>query len=316
MLSIYAAFFLDFLFGDPYWFPHPVRLIGNYIIGFEKSIRKFIKSRAGLKAAGVILTLTTVFISYFSFYYILIFAKGINNYLYVVLNIVLMYFCIAPKCLSKEGMNIYNYLKKDDIKGAREQLSYIVGRDTNNLNESEIVRATVETVAENTSDGVIAPLFYMFIGGAPLAFAYKAINTLDSMVGYKNDKYMDFGYFSAKLDDLVNLVPARISAIMLIFSSLFLGLDYKKSLYILKRDRKNHSSPNSGYPEAAVAGALGVRLGGANSYFGKIVEKPYIGDANRCLYRDDIIKTNKMMYVSSILFIVLCSICINVMRSF
>ena len=180
------------------------------------------------------------------------------------------------------------------------QLSYIVGRDTSKLSEKEIIRATVETVAENTVDGIIAPLFYAFIGGAPLAFAYKAINTLDSTVGYKNEKYKDLGFASAKIDDIANYVPARLTAVLMSLASLFLRFDAKNCLRIAIRDRKNHKSPNCAYPEGAAAGALGVQLGGTNVYFGEVVVKPTIGDATRELVIADITRGNQLMYMTSV----------------
>ena len=278
MIHIYVAYIMDVIFGDPHWFPHPVRFIGKYIIWFETYIRKFAKSAKALKASGVILTLTTVIFTFLITYFVLLGAKAIHIWLYHFANIVFLYTCIATKSLHDESMKVYKELNSGHIQNARKMLSYIVGRDTDQLNESEITRAAVETVAENTSDGVVAPLFYMFIGGAPLALAYKAANTLDSMVGYKNEAFIDFGRASAKFDDLVNYIPARLTALFMVIAAIFLKLDYKGSFRIMRRDRKNHSSPNCGYPEAAAAGAMGVVLGGTNMYFGKPVIKPTMGD--------------------------------------
>lgn len=307
MISIWIAFLIDAILGDPYWFPHPVRLIGLYISSFEKAVRKLFNGQKALKLAGILLAVSTILITYLLALNILNLASGINTYLYSILNITFLWTCIAPKSLMKESMKIYYALKGKDLVKGRHLLSYIVGRDTEHLDEEQISKATIETVAENTSDGVIAPLIYMYIGGAPLALAYKAVNTLDSMVGYKNEKYKDFGWASAKLDDLANYVPARITGLLLVVSAAFLRLDVKKSWAILKRDSKNHSSPNSGVPEAAVAGALNIELGGPNTYFGEIVYKPTIGDSNRAINIEDIKITNYLMYVSSILITLIFS---------
>ena len=223
-------------------------------------------------------------------------------------NSFLIYTTLATKCLKDEAVKIYEVLKTKDIEKARVQVSYIVGRDTTHLDEGEIIRATVETVAENTVDGIIAPMFYAFIGGAPLAMAYKAINTLDSTVGYKNDKYKDLGFASAKIDDIANFIPARISSILMAIGSFILKYNYKDALKISIRDRKNHKSPNCAYQEGAVAGALGIQLGGTNIYFGKAVYKPTIGDKHREIEVDDIVKTNKIMYATSIISIVVFTI--------
>ena len=238
--------------------------------------------------AGVLLTLSTVALTYGVTFIILKVALGVSPILYFALNIIFMYTCLAARCLSNEALKIYKQLAKGDITAARMQTSMIVGRDTNNLDKKELTRAVVETVSENSSDGVIAPLLFMAIGGAPMAMAYKAINTLDSMVGYKNDKYLHFGWCSAKLDDLANYLPSRLTGAFMCIAALFMGLDFKSSVITLKRDGKNHSSPNSGYPEAATAGALGIMLGGTNLYFGKPVDKPTIGDAKRTIEKQDI----------------------------
>jgi adenosylcobinamide-phosphate synthase len=288
MLSIYAAVLLDGLVGDPYWLPHPVRLIGLYIRAFENGIRRVAKSPKELKAAGILLTLTTVVLTYGLTLIILHLAAGISPILYFALNIIFMYTCLAARCLSVEAMKIYNQLAKGDIAAARKQTSMIVGRDTDSLDEQELTRAVVETVAENSSDGVIAPLIFMAIGGAPMAMAYKAINTFDSMVGYKNDQYLHFGWCSAKLDDIANYLPSRLTGALMTATSLFMSLDFKNSMTTLISDGKNHSSPNSGYPEAATAGALGIKLGGTNLYFGKPVHKLTIGESKRIIEKQDI----------------------------
>lgn len=305
MVSIAAAVLLDIFMGDPYWFPHPVRLIGLYIRGFEGFVRRLVKSPVSLKIMGILLTISTVAVFYLIPYYLLKIAYAYNIYAFHILNIVLMYTCLAAKCLAGEGIKIYKQLEKGDLPAARKATSYIVGRDTDNLDDAQITRAVVETIAENSSDGVIAPLFYMLLGGAPLAMAYKAVNTLDSMVGYKNERYIDFGWASAKFDDLVNYIPARLTSILISLAALVMGMDFRGSLETIKRDGRNHSSPNSGYPEAAVAGAIGVQLGGTNNYFGKPVYKPTIGKASRSLGKTDIIRTIRLMYGAYIAAIII-----------
>ena len=303
ILSIYIGYVVDLIVGDPYSFPHPVRFIGNLIKFTEKKLRNIFKSDKGLKIAGFILWIVTVGITYLVTY-LIVKVFSFNPILLLAVNSFIIYTTLATKCLKDEAVKIYKVLKTGDIEKSRVQLSYIVGRDTINLNKQEIIRATVETVAENTVDGIIAPMFYAFIGGAPLAMAYKAINTLDSTVGYKNEKYKELGFASAKIDDIANYIPARISVILMTIGSLILGYDYKQCAKISIRDRKNHKSPNCAYSEGAVAGALGIQLGGTNIYFGKAVYKPTIGDKHREIEQDDIVKTNKIMYATSITSII------------
>lgn len=307
LLSIYTGYALDLIIADPYSFPHPVRYIGKLISIVEKQIRKITSSDKGLKIAGFFLWfivvgatfgITTLVLQLFKF----------NKLAYFIVNTILIYTTLATKCLKDESVKIYKVLKTGDLEKSRIQLSYIVGRDTTNLNEKEIVRATVETVAENTVDGIIAPLFYGFIGGAPLAMAYKAVNTLDSTVGYKNDKYYYLGFASAKIDDIANYIPARLGVILLPLGSLFTGFNFKDALKIGIRDRKNHKSPNCAFSEGAVAGALGIQLGGTNVYFGKEVYKPTIGDKTREIEIEDIVRTNKIMYSSSIISIIIFTV--------
>lgn len=304
LLSIYTGYILDLIIGDPYSFPHPVRFIGKLISFVEKQIRKIATTDKGLKIAGFFLWFIVVGVTLGSTSIVLYLFK-FNKIAYFLVNTILIYTTLATKCLKDESVKIYKVLKTGDLEKSRIQLSYIVGRDTTNLSEKEIVRATVETVAENTVDGIIAPLFYGFIGGAPLAMAYKAINTLDSTVGYKNDKYYYLGYASAKIDDIANYIPARLGVILLSLGSLFAGFNFKDALKIGIRDRKNHKSPNCAFSEGAVAGALGIQLGGTNVYFGKEVYKPTIGDKKREIEIEDIVRTNKIMYSSSIISIII-----------
>jgi len=316
MLSIYAAFLLDCIAGDPYWFPHPVRIIGFYISRFESFARKITGSDKGLFIMGLLLAFSAPILSYAAVYAILGAAAHAGRFAYYVVNMIILYTCLAPKCLSKEALIIQRALQQGDIAKSRKLLSFIVGRDTENLDERGIAKAVVETVAENTSDGVIAPLFYMVLGGAPLAMAYKAINTLDSMVGYKNDRYMNFGKASALMDDAANYIPARLTGLFMVVAAWILGFDYKGSFRILRRDCRKHSSPNSGYPEAAAAGALGIQLGGNNSYFGKLVSKPTIGDDGRVIGSDDIYASVKLMYGASVLALLVFTAGYCIGRSF
>ena len=298
LISIFIGYILDLIFGDPYSFPHPVRFIGNLIKFLENKIRKLAKNKRDLKIGGFFLWIITVGTTYI-ITYLIIKVSSINVYLLTVVNAILVYTTLSTKCLKDEAIKIYKVLKENDLEKSRIQLSYIVGRDTKNLSKLEIIRAVVETVAENTVDGIISPMFYAFIGGAPLAMAYKAVNTLDSMVGYKNEKYAKIGFASAKIDDIANFIPARITILFMCVASIFLGYDYKNCIKIAIRDRKNHKSPNCAYPEGAIAGALGIQLGGTNTYFGESVYKPTIGDKIREIDEEDIVRTNKIMYLSS-----------------
>jgi len=299
MIELTIGFLLDLIIGDPNNPYHPVRGIGYLAKRFEIIFRRLFKKY--LKAAGFITWILTIAVTFIITLEIVNTCKNINLYFGIMIEGVLIYFCLASKGLVVEGYKVITFLLKDDIDGARKHLSFIVGRDTASLNKEGIIKAVVETIAENMADGIIAPLFYAAIFGAPLAFAYKAVNTLDSMFGYKNDKYMDFGFFSAKLDDIFNYLPARITGMLIVISAKVLGYDYKNSFKIYKRDRYNHTSPNSAHPEAAIAGALGVELGGANYYFGKLVEKPTIGDKLKEIEINDVYKTAKVLYSSAII---------------
>ncbi|MDB2093474.1 adenosylcobinamide-phosphate synthase CbiB [Clostridium paraputrificum] len=298
MLSYTIGLVLDFIIGDPNNPFHPVRIIGALGIKLENITRRVFKN---LKISGFVTWLGVILITFLVNSLIVRLAFSISNIFGIIIEGILLYFCISFKGLKVEGLKVIKVLESGDIEGARKQLSYIVGRDTEALDEEGIVRAVIETVAENTSDGIIAPLLFGALGGAPLAMTYKAVNTCDSMFGYKNDKYIDFGLVSAKMDDLFNYIPARLTGYLVIFAAFILGLDYKNSYRIYKRDRYNHTSPNSAHPESAVAGALGIRLGGANYYFGKIVEKPTIGDKNKVIEISDLYKTNNILLVVTLL---------------
>lgn len=260
--------------GDPVWLPHPVVLIGKSISRLENfSWQKFPQTPAGETKAGVILAVCIPLCSLLLSGGILLLAYHISFWLWFVLHTFWSYQILAARCLEQESRKVYRFLAAGDLSGARTQLSYLVGRETSQLSAEEVTKACVETVAENTSDGVTAPLFYLLLGGVPLGFCYKAINTLDSMVGYRNAKYLFFGRASAKTDDAVNWLPARICGVLLTVSAFLLGLDGKGAWRIFRRDRNNHLSPNSAQTESAAAGALGIQLGGTHVYFGEVVEK-------------------------------------------
>ena len=307
LITIILGYLLDLILGDPYSFPHPVRYIGKLIRATEKQVRKHMEQPKLLKLGGGLLWLIVVGSTYLVAYMI-VKLSGIHPVVYIIVNTLLIYTTLATKCLKDEAVKINRTLRVGNLEESRTQLSFIVGRDTTQLTKKEITRATVETVAENTVDGIIAPLMYAFIGGAPLALAYKAINTLDSMVGYKNEKYKDLGFVSAKIDDVANFLPARISSLLIMAASFLLGLNGVQSIKIALRDRKNHKSPNCAYSEGAVAGALGVQLGGTNTYFGEVVYKPTIGDKTKEIEDEDIIRTNKLMYVTSFVALIVFSL--------
>ena len=300
-IKIWIAYVLDLIFGDPQNVVHPVQVIGKIISAGEKVLlRKKYKF-----LAGAVLNIFTVSITYTLMYLI---SKSVKiSVFFMIIEIYLMYTIFSINSLAREGNRVYRILKEGDIEKARKDLSYLVSRDTETMDEKMIIRSTMETISENTVDGIVAPMFYMFLGGMPLAMAYKAINTLDSMVGYKNEKYMDFGKFSAKVDDAANFIPARITGILIVLASMILGYNYKNSLKIFIRDRKNHSSPNSAHSEASVAGALGVQFGGNVSYFGKEINKPTIGDKTKEFELEDIRKNIRIMYVTSFLSLVIFS---------
>lgn len=331
LLDILIACILDLVLGDPEKLPHPVKYIGKLI----KRLEKYFLDTVGQKYLDSVKTLSrnikvrtrrgrlyekySGFLVFFiiagtSFFLLLILMYLISlishrifsNYvLFHILNIFIIYTSISSKSLSKEVYNVFYWLDERNLFQARTALSKIVGRETINLSEPEIVRASIETTAESTVDGIITPLFYAivgaFLGGivmAPLVYTFKATSTLDSMIGYKNDKYMYFGYSSAKADDMLNYVPARITGIFIVIATFISKLDYKSCWQILIRDRRNHESPNAGYPESAFAGALNVTLGGTNIYFGKKVTKPLIGDSGKDIIKNDIVDAIKLMFVT------------------
>ncbi len=303
--SIYACiigFVLDLIVGDPHWLYHPVRLIGKLINNTEKLVRRcFTKTKAGERIAGIVLAIVVMVISTGIPLGILVICYKTNVYLGIAIESIFCYQLLATKSLKVESMKVYRALKDKDMEKARYAVSMIVGRDTKSLDAVGITKAAVETVAENTSDGSIAPLISIIIGGAPIGFLYKSINTMDSMIGYKNDKYINLGRFAAKLDDVVNYIPARFSAFMMILSAYMLGMDGKNAYRIYKRDRYKHASPNSAHTESVCAGALCVRLAGDAYYFGKLHKKEYIGDALREIETEDIKRANRLLYMCAIL---------------
>jgi len=306
VIKIWIAYILDLVFGDPQNIIHPVQIIGKMISLGEKIL---LKEKSGSRYkffAGIILNIFVVSITYGLT--CLIYKSSKTSGVFTLIEIYLMYTVFSVNSLAREGNRVYNILKEGDIEKARKDLSYLVSRDTETMDEKMIIRSTMETISENTVDGIVAPMFYMFLGGLPLAMTYKAINTLDSMIGYKNEKYMDFGKFSAKIDDVANFIPARITGFLIVVASMILRYNYKNSLKMFIRDRKNHSSPNSAHAEASVAGALGVQFGGRVSYFGKEVDKPVIGDKIKDFELEDIKKNIKIMYAASFLSLVVFSV--------
>jgi adenosylcobinamide-phosphate synthase len=296
---VFMGFIVDCIFGDPVYRFHPVRIMGWFISKGEKILRKITQRNAGLFISGTLLSLLLISTSFTLPFLLLHFLYKLHIAAGIIVEIAFCYQIFAAKALKHESMKVYYELEKNDIAQARLYLSYIVGRDTQNLNEEEISKAAVETVAENLSDGVTAPMMYMFIGGAPLGFAYKAVSTLDSMIAYNNEKYAYFGKFAARLDDVVNFISSRISALIMILSSVICKLNVKQAWRIFKRDRYNHKSPNSAQTESVCAGALGISLSGDNYYKGVLVQKPTIGDALRPAVKNDIRLANKLMYATS-----------------
>ena len=300
-----AGFLLDFLLGDPYWLPHPIRAIGSLIGWLE---HKWNHSEEKNSRKGTVMVLLVLAVTGSVTFLLWAGAYRVHPLLGVVVESIMTYQILATKCLKTESMKVYDALQKQDLEAARKAVSMIVGRDTQSLDETGIAKAAIETVAENTSDGVIAPMLYTAIGGPVLGFLYKAVNTMDSMVGYKSERYLYFGRTAARLDDAVNYMPARISAVLMIAACFLSGSDYntKKAWRIYRRDRYQHASPNSAQTEAVCAGALGIRLAGSASYFGKLVEKPYIGDAERAVETEDIKRANHLLYLTAWLCELLC----------
>ncbi len=305
--AVFIGFFVDCILGDPVWFlPHPVVLMGKLITFLEKRLRRvFPKTPKGELAAGAVMAFAVPLISAGVSFGILFLCFFIHPLLYLAVSSFMCWQIFAARCLQKEAMKVVRCLENEGLEKAREQVGMLVGRDTDRLTEAEVLRATVETVAENTSDGVIAPLFFMMLGGPAGGFFYKAVNTMDSMVGYKNEKYLYFGRFAAKMDDIVNFIPARLSALGMIAAAWFTGCDAKNADRIWKRDRRKHASPNSAQTESVTAGALHIRLGGPASYFGVLHDKPTLGDPDREIERADVGKSCRLMYGTTVFWLLL-----------
>ncbi|HIX16491.1 MAG TPA: adenosylcobinamide-phosphate synthase CbiB [Candidatus Hungatella pullicola] len=304
--AVFAGCFLDFLFGDPRWLPHPVCGMGRMISGYERMLRNlFPEGEKGEKKAGFCLVCLVLLSTGLIAGAVLWTAYSLSFWIGVVAETVLCYQMMAWRSLGKESMKVYRHLKDGNVEEARQAVSMIVGRDTKKLTEEGIAKAAVETVAENTSDGVIAPLFYMILFGGLGGCLYKAVNTMDSMVGYKNEKYLWLGRYAARLDDLVNLIPARLSALLMLGGSFLCRIAVpkeEKEFYspgngwrIFRRDRYNHKSPNSAQTESVCAGVLGLQLAGDAWYFGSLVKKPFIGDPVRKTGFEDIKRANCLM---------------------
>ena len=304
MIVAIVAFLTDALLGDPRSKYHPVVLIGNLISLLEKILRRDFDSSLLKIFKGGVLVCIVVTVS-------LLVGFGIENLTndipslaaQIFIQAFVLSFMISPRSLADAAREIYFLLERENLALARDKVGWIVGRDTQNLNEAEIARATIETVAENTVDGIISPLFFFALGGLPLAVAYRAVNTMDSMLGYKNEKYLYFGRVAARLDDVANFIPARMTAMLFICAAMILQLDYKNAFNMMKRDAKKHPSPNGGWAEATVAGALNIRLGGMNYYFGEPHFRAYMGEPNEILEAVHILGAIRMMYTATVLFL-------------
>lgn len=314
IMACITGFLLDCMFEDPVWMYHPIRVIGNLISVLEKGLRKLLcsqipaseqekKNRREVLAGGI-LWILTVSLSFLVPAVLLFAARKIHPAVRFLLETFWCYQIFAARCLVGESKKVYQKLKEDDLPGARKAVSMIVGRDTENLTAEGVTKAAVETVAENTSDGVTAPLLFLLIVGAPLGFLYKAVNTMDSMLGYKNEKYLYFGRIPAKMDDVFNYIPARLTAWFMIVAAFLTGMDGKNAWKIYLRDKRKHASPNSAQSEAVCAGALDVQLAGDAVYFGKVYKKDYIGNAIRKIEPEDILRAGKLMYMTTILMMV------------
>ena len=309
LAALLTGYVLDLIFGDPRQIYHPIRIIGNLIAVLEKGIRKvFPKTSKGELAGGTMLVVLVVLICTAVPAALLGLAAWIHPVVYWLLASFWCWQILATKSLKTESMKVYAPLKEGDPPAARRAVAMIVGRDTERLTEEGVAKAAVETVAENTSDGIVAPLIFLALGGPALGFFYKAVNTMDSMVGYKNERYLYFGRTAARLDDVLNFLPSRISAWLMILAAAILGMDGKNAKRIYLRDRKNHASPNSAQTEAVMAGALRVQLAGDAWYFGELYKKPTIGDPFRAVEPEDIVRANRLMYLTSALALAVCVI--------
>ena len=301
---IVGAVVVDCLVGDPRTSLHPVVIIGNFIAWLERRLLQVTHSSVYKKLVGAVLVISVLAVVYGVVWLAMAALSSLHVWAGYIGGAVLLSFTISTRSLAEAGREIAGFLSSGNMEQARYKVGWIVGRDTANLNTAEVTRATVETVAENIVDGIISPLFYAAIGGVPLAFMYRAVNTMDSMVGYKNEKYQDFGMVAAKVDDVFNYIPARITGLLIIVAAALLKQDVRGAFKSIRRDASKHPSPNSGFSEAGVAGALGIRLGGLNYYGGVASVRAYMGEAKRELEPIHIESTIQIMYVVTILFIV------------
>lgn len=304
LISLFLAYVLDLIVGDPRFLPHPVVVMGKFISFLDRRLSKTRSTKWKERLKGSLFPLLLVGGVYFLTREVLEQVARISPWLHWGLEIWLISTTIATKGLAEAGRGVFLALQKGDMPLARQRLSYIVGRDTAHLEEGEIARGAIETVAENIVDAVTSPLFYAAIGGAPLALAYRAVNTLDSMVGYKNEKYLHLGWASARLDDIANWIPARLTVPFLVLGAWVLRFNGAQAWAITRRDARVHPSPNSGFAEAAVAGALGIRLGGLNSYGGVASFRAYMGDAKQELAAEQIMQAVRLLYVATGLYLI------------
>jgi len=301
------AFLLDIILGDPQWLPHPIRWIGKWIEIWEPYFRKF---NFSLTTSGYLFALTLVFGTFVITWGVLYIARSIHPFFYTIMQIVLIYYTLSVKSLRSAAMDIYKILKFGKLQEAKYKLSHIVGRDVESLDESAVMRGTAESVAENLVDGVVSPLFFATLGGASLAMTYKMINTLDSMIGYKNEEYREFGRCSARLDDLANFIPARISIPIISLAAIIIKGAGRKTFITAIKEGRNHLSPNAGFPEAAFAGGLGIKLGGPNYYKGNLVDKAYTGSHLGDIDVEHIRQACQLMVISALLCLILCWGCV------
>jgi adenosylcobinamide-phosphate synthase len=304
--SFALAYWLDWLIGDPTWLPHPVRWMGHTISGGEWLLRRLIPTTRSELVAGLVLTVFVVGTYGIGSWSELLWFRGENPALAFVVSVYLAASTLATRSLLDEARKVRRFLVNGDLLSARQQVSRIVGRDTQELDEAEVTRAVIETLAESASDGIVAPMFYLAIGGVPAALAYKAVNTLDSMIGHRDKRYEFFGKCAARLDDIANFIPARLTALLLVCAAWTLHLDWRGAARILRRDGGKHRSPNAGRPEAAMAGALGVRVGGANFYCGERHDGQFLGDGHNPLDDEALRNALRLTVCVSILMFALC----------
>ena len=308
MIQIIIGYILDLIIGDPYGLFHPVRWIGKYIKKLENILLKESDKPRVQKNKGLLLLFIVMTTAFLIPYVILYIALQIHILLFIVIESFMIFQIFATKCLDVETKKVFRALKNNDLEEARHYISFLVSRDTSEMTTEDIIKAAIETIAENLADGVVAPICFVMLGGAPLGWLYKSVNTLDSMVGYKSEKYLHYGFASARFDDVLNFIPARLTAIFILVAGFFLRLDIKNGFKMMMRDRYNHSSPNSAYPESAAAGLLKIQLGGKASYFGVVSKKPTMGDSIKNIEVKDLKNMSKLLYTTSFIgfIIMLC----------